>query len=124
MQTHAILYHPYGQDVVRGEILPAYVERVRDQDGRIDVSLRAYGFQGKATDARQQILDALQLASGGELAVGDKSTPKDIVAVFPGMSKSTFKKAVGVLYREGLVQPGPQSIRLMPQPSSSDSPET
>jgi hypothetical protein len=33
-------------DVVRGEILPAYVERVRD-DGSVDVSLRSYGGRAK-----------------------------------------------------------------------------
>jgi hypothetical protein len=33
-------------DVVRGEILPAYVERVRD-NGSVDVSLRSYGGKAK-----------------------------------------------------------------------------
>ena len=98
------------QDVVRGEVLPAYVEKIRD-NGRVDVALRAFG-NAKTLDAGQQILDALA-KGGGELDVGDKSPPSEIAALFPGTSKLTFKKAVSRLYREGKVQPGRFSIRLI-----------
>ena len=100
------------QDVVRGEVLPAYVERTRE-NGRIDIGLRAFGGKAKSEDLGSVILDALQVASNGQLDVGDKSAPKDIAAVFPGTSKSAFKKAVAMLYKQGKVKPGPHSIRLM-----------
>lgn len=98
--------------MVQGEVLPAYVERVREETGRVDVSLRAFG-NAKADDLTQQILDALYDTKTGELPVGDKSPPHDIAALFPGTSKLTFKKAVSKLYRQGKVQPGPLSIRLI-----------
>ena len=97
--------------MVRGEVLPAYVERIRET-GRIDVSLRAFG-NAKADDLSQQILNALHNAATNTLPVGDKSPPDEIAALFPGTSKLTFKKAVSKLYREGKVQPGPMSIRLI-----------
>ena len=99
--------------MVRGEILPAYVERIRE-NGRIDISLRAFGGKAKAQDLGDTIWQALQNPeSGGEILVGDKSTPAEINAVFPGTSKGAFKKAVAKLYKEGKVQPGPHSIRLL-----------
>ncbi|PIV98222.1 MAG: hypothetical protein COW42_15900 [Deltaproteobacteria bacterium CG17_big_fil_post_rev_8_21_14_2_50_63_7] len=106
--------------MVRGEILPAYVERTRE-GGRVDIALRAFGGKAKAQDLGQSILQALQRVDGGginnvsngAIPVGDKSSPEEINAVFPGTSKSAFKKAVAMLYKEGKVQPGPYSIRLM-----------
>lgn len=97
-------------DVVRGEVLPAYVERVRE-NGRIDISLRAYGGKAKADEVSQQILD--RLASEGVLQVGDKSPPEMIAREFPGISKSSFKRAVANLYKAGKVKPGPDSITLI-----------
>lgn len=99
-------------DVVRGEVLPAYVERIRE-NGRIDISLRAYGGQAKADEVSQQILDRLELTSGGILEVGDKSPPEVVAREFPGVSKSSFKRAVANLYKAGKVKPGPDSITLI-----------
>lgn len=97
--------------MVRGEVLPAYVERTRE-NGRIDVGLRSFGGKAKAEDLSQVLLERLR-AKGGELQVGDKSPPEDIGAAFPGTSKSAFKKAVARLYKEGKVKPGPFSIKLI-----------
>ena len=95
--------------MVRGEVLPAYVERVRPQDGRLDVALRAIGGQAKAEALSVDILAALE-ANRGTLPVGDKSTPRHVAKYFPGHSKGAFKKAVALLYKQGKVQPGPDSI--------------
>ena len=95
---------------MRGEVLPAYVERVRDT-GRLDISLRVVGGKAKAQDLSLDILDAL--AKDGQLNIGDKSAPEDIARLFPGTSKSAFKKAVSLLYKQGKVQPGPNSIQLV-----------
>jgi hypothetical protein len=98
-------------DVVRGEVLPAYVERVRDT-GKIDIALRTFGGKAKAEQMAEQILERLELASGGTLPIGDKSSPEAIGQEFPGVSKGTFKKAVAVLYKQGKVLPSPDSITL------------
>jgi hypothetical protein len=99
-------------DVIRGEVLPAYVEKVRlELGGRLDISLRMFGAKAKAEDVAGLILERLR--HDGTLLVGDKSTPGSIAREFPGVSKSSFKLAVGSLYRQGKVQPGPDSISLM-----------
>lgn len=99
-------------DVVRGEILPAYVQKVRPEDGKLDISLRSFGGKAKSLDAGTQILERLEEV-GGRLDIGEKSTPQEINDEFPGVSKSVFKKALGGLYKKGLVKPGKTSIELM-----------
>lgn len=46
-----------------------------------------------------RLLSALEAASDGELAVGDKSSPEDIWKVLPGLSKAQYKAGVGALLR-------------------------
>ena len=101
-----------GVDVVRGEVLPAYVERVREETQRLDITLREYGGKAKADQVAVQIMQRLE-ELGGVLPVGDKSPPEQISREFPGVSKASFKKAVAGLYRQGKVKPGPQSVTLM-----------
>lgn len=101
-----------GLDVIVGEVLPAYVERVRD-DGRLDISLRDPGGKGKADTIGSAIMTKLRETEDGSLGIGDKSTPDEINAVFPGTSKGAFKKAVAALYKKGLVQPGKNTISLI-----------
>ena len=98
-------------DVVRGEILPGWVQAVRDEDGKLDIGLRPFGGKGKAEDLGSQIMERLE--EDGIINVGDKSSPEDIQAEFPGASKGAFKKAVGALYKKGLIQPGPSSVKLV-----------
>lgn len=99
-------------DVVRGEVLPAYVQKVREEDGKIDIGLRAFGGKAKAEQVTDLIMEKLKESPDGTLPVGDKSTPVEIGYEFPGVSKSVFKKAVGLLYKKGLVAPSPKSITL------------
>jgi hypothetical protein len=102
-----------GVDVVLGEILPAYVQRVRPEDGKMDVTLRIPGGKGKAQDLGKVILERLQSTDDNEIDVGDKSTPQEINRMFPGTSKASFKRAVAALYKKKLVQPGATTTRLM-----------
>jgi predicted RNA-binding protein (virulence factor B family) len=96
----ALLYRdeiPAGAGV--GAPLTGYVKRLRE-DGKLDVTLRKVGAEG-VSDARQLILDALA-AHGGILPLHDGSSPEAILQTL-GVSKKTFKKAVGGLYKDGLV---------------------
>jgi uncharacterized protein len=98
-------------DVIRGEVLPAYVAKVRlELGGCLDVSLRMFGAQARADDVAGQILERLR--QDGTLLVGSKSPLGLIAREFPGVSKNTFKKALQSLFRQGMVQPGPNSISL------------
>lgn len=94
-------------DVVLGEILPAYVERVRE-DGKIDVSLRVIGGRARVDKWSGDVL--FRLEELGELPVGNKSTPMEIAREFPGMSKSDFKKCIGSLFERKLVFPFSYSV--------------
>jgi predicted RNA-binding protein (virulence factor B family) len=83
-----------------GQKRAGFIKRVRD-DGEIAVSLSPAGYQG-ALEARSIILDRLR-REGGFLPVGDKSSPEEIRRLF-GLSKGTFKKAVGMLYKSGEIE--------------------
>ena len=98
-------------DVVLSEVLPAYVEHVRD-DQKLDIGLRKFGGRAKTLDVAEQLMERLQKQKG-RLAVGDKSSPQDIAREFPGVNKASFKKAVAALYKQGKVKPGPDSVTLL-----------
>jgi len=102
----------YGVDVVVGEVLPAYVEQIRPEDGKLNIALRVPGMKAKADDLAEVVLARCRESKNGEINVGDKSTPKEINDFFPGASKASFKRAVSTLYKKRLIQPGPQSTRL------------
>lgn len=96
----ALLYRDELPDgAIAGLQLSGYVKRLRE-DGKMDVTLRKVGADA-VSDAREAILKALA-AHGGTLPLHDKSAPEDIEKIL-GMSKKTFKKAVGGLYKDGLV---------------------
>lgn len=91
-----------------GERLQGYVKKIRD-DGKVDVTLRTGGAREAATD-REAILEALK-AHKGFLPLSDKSTPEAIAGLLR-MSKKSFKKGIGGLYKEGLVDISPEGVRL------------
>jgi predicted RNA-binding protein (virulence factor B family) len=83
-----------------GMAITGYVKRLRE-DNKLDVTLRRVGAEG-VSDARDVILKVLA-ANGGTLPLHDKSSPEAVKNIL-GMSKKTFKKAVGGLYKDGLVR--------------------
>lgn len=93
---------------VCGERLRGYVKKIRD-DGKIDVTLRMGGAQEAAHD-REAILNALH-AHNGLLPLNDRSAP-DAIANLLSMSKKSFKKVIGGLYKEGLIDITPEGVRL------------
>jgi predicted RNA-binding protein (virulence factor B family) len=106
----ALLYRddlPTGSCI--GRRCVGYVKRLR-ADGKLDVTLRKVGAEG-VSDAREVILKTLE-AHGGSLPLHDQSSPAAIQQIL-GMSKKTFKKAVGGLYKDGLVTLINQSVALV-----------
>lgn len=85
--------------VITGRPLTAWVKQVRD-DGKLDLTLQKPGME-RMDDAGGRILTRL-MKQGGSLAVGDKSEPELIYKLF-NMSKGTFKKAIGGLYKQGKI---------------------
>ncbi|MNZ29562.1 hypothetical protein D3C78_468130 [compost metagenome] len=85
-----------------------YIREVR-ADGKISLSLQPIG-QGAADSLGEQILAKLR-AEGGSLALSDKSPPELIAKLF-GVSKGNFKKAIGGLYKQGLIVIRDERIEL------------
>ncbi|QJW89554.1 GntR family transcriptional regulator [Spirosoma taeanense] len=105
-----LLYHnEIFRTVQIGDRMPGYIKRIRDDD-RVDVSLQRPGFQNVEPNA-QRILDALK-ANKGFLALTDHSDPQAIYQTLE-MSKKTFKKAVGTLYKERKILIREDGIALM-----------
>jgi uncharacterized protein len=92
----------------RGRRLKGYVRKIRS-DGKIDVTLRKGGGEENAMD-REVILAALR-SRAGFLPLTDKSAPEEISALL-SLSKKSFKKAVGGLYKDGQVRMTAEGIRL------------
>ena len=83
-----------------GDTVEARVTEVL-KDGKLSLSLREKAYIQMNEDA-QKLLKLLK-EQGGELPVGDKSSPEKIKEL-TGMSKNEFKRAVGNLYKQRLVQ--------------------
>lgn len=91
-----------------GDVFTATIVKVRN-DGKLDLSLQRIG-KGRFRDFAEQLLDELQKA-GGTLAFTDKSSPEDISERF-GVSKKTFKRAVGTLYKNHQIELTDNAIKL------------
>ena len=91
-----------------GEKITGYVKNIRE-DGRVDLYLQKPGFE-KIVDISDQILAKIK-ASGGFLAVTDKSPAEEIYQLF-ATSKKNYKKAIGGLYKKGLVVLEENGVRL------------
>jgi len=96
------------QAISIGQQLKGYIKRIRP-DNKIDLSLQQPGYQ-KVDAVSQGILKALK-EHGGRLAVTDNSPPAEIYSLF-GISKKTFKKAIGALYKKRLVTLDANGIKL------------
>ncbi len=85
-----------------------FIREVR-ADGKISLSLQPLGREA-ASSLSEQILAKLREA-GGQLPLSDKSSPEQISSLF-GVSKGNFKKAIGGLYKQGLIVIEADRIRL------------
>lgn len=86
-----------------------YIKTIRT-DGKIDVSFQKQGFEA-IDDSSQQVLEALK-QNDGVLRLNDNSHPEEIKSVLK-MSKKTFKKAIGSLYKQKLIDINNEGIQLL-----------
>lgn len=96
------------QPLHTGMELKAFVKQVRE-DGKIDLILQKPGFE-KVDDFSKTLLQYIK-EHEGSIALTDKSPAEDIYDTF-GVSKKTFKKAVGDLYKKRLIVLHESGIRL------------
>jgi predicted RNA-binding protein (virulence factor B family) len=107
--TGLIYHNDVFQDLFIGDELIAYVKTIRE-DGLIDISLQKSGFKN-VLSATDTILEYLQTRNGF-CNLHDKSAPEDIADKF-SMSKATYKKAIGILYRQRKVLIKPDGVYLV-----------
>jgi len=105
-----LIYHnEFYRDVFSGDQLTGYIKQIRP-DHKIDVTLRPIGYK-KVEPNAQHILERLKQA-GGYLDLHDKSDPKEIHNRLE-MSKKTFKKAIGRLYKDNIIRIEDDGIYLV-----------
>ena len=97
------------QPLELGMHLRAYVKRVRE-DGKIDLELQQKGVK-KVDDFSEVLLQYIK-DNDGYTSVNDKTDAEIIYNTF-GVSKKTFKKAVGELYKKRLILLEDNVIRLV-----------
>ncbi len=105
-----LIYHnEFYQDVHYGDHTTGYIKKIRP-DNKIDVTLRPIGYDKVEPNAKH-ILERLKQV-GGYLDLHDKSDPEDIHNRLE-MSKKTFKKAIGRLYKEDIIRIEKDGIYLV-----------
>ncbi|MDM8154800.1 S1-like domain-containing RNA-binding protein [Bacteroides gallinaceum] len=107
-----MLYHnEIFQPLQPGKQLRAYIKQVRE-DGKIDLELQKGGYK-KIDDFAETLLRYIE-SQGGYTDLNDKTDAAVIYNAF-GVSKKTFKKAVGDLYKKRLIVLEEGGMRLVPQ---------
>jgi len=96
------------EQLAKGLKVKGYIKKIRT-DHKIDLSLHPLGYE-KVDPLTQMILDELK-KMGGFIAVSDKSDAEEVYRVF-GISKKSFKQAIGALYKKRLITLSPDGIRL------------
>lgn len=108
-----LLYHDeIGDRLKYGDHVKGYIRQIRP-DGKIDCTL-SLGTRGDRDDAREKVMQVL-LAHRGFLPLHDKSPAEEVQRVL-GISKKLFKKGVGGLYKDNLVELCDDGIRLKVEP--------
>lgn len=97
------------QYVHTGDRLRGYVQNIRP-DGKIDVALQPAGRR-QTVDFAETLLQWLR-DHGGACTLGDKSDAEDIKRQFQ-VSKKTYKRAIGDLYKRRLIAIEDDGIRLV-----------
>lgn len=97
------------QPLTIGGKVDGYIKGIRP-DGKIDLSLQRHNQAGR-DELSQQILDYLE-SRGGVSHLTDKARPEAIYQQFK-VSKKSYKKALGGLYRQKLILIEPDQITLL-----------
>jgi len=92
-----------------GDKLKGYIKKLRP-DGKIDLRLDKPGI-ARVIDLATQITDKLK-EHDGFIPVGDNSPAEEIYNTF-GVSKKTFKRAIGGLYKARMITLEENGIRLV-----------
>ncbi len=101
-------YNEVFRELEIGEQVKGFIKHIRPDD-KIDVALGSKGYE-KVGGEEGKILELLA-QNDGYLPYNDKSGPEDIYAFF-GVSKKTFKMALGALYKKRLIEFTQTGVKL------------
>lgn len=105
-----LLYHnEIFKKITVGEHLTGYVSKIRE-DNKLDISLQKQGLSNLEEGA-SKILECLKNEKGF-LALTDNSSPEEISEKLE-MSKKSFKKAIGILYKNKKITLDNDGITLL-----------
>ncbi len=96
------------QPLRKGERIKGYIKKIRE-DEKIDLLLQKPGY-AKIDDISMKIVEVLK-KHDGFLPVTDKSDPDTIYELF-GVSKKTYKKAIGALFKFRIIDIEDKGVRL------------
>lgn len=112
-----LIYHnDLFTEIEVGDQVKGYIKLIRDNN-LIDLSLQNLGFK-HVLSSTDKILEFLR-ANEGFMNLTDKTSP-DIIERKFNMSKATFKKSIGILYRQRKVTLHDDGVRLIDTPKGSD----
>jgi predicted RNA-binding protein (virulence factor B family) len=97
------------KDLSIGDRLKGFVKKIRP-DNKLDIGLGKIGYRNIEPNA-ETIMRELE-DNSGFLALTDKSDPEEIKDILQ-MSKKSFKKAVGSLYKQHLIEIKDDGIYLI-----------
>ena len=109
MHRGLIYHNEIYKDIQVGDNLKGYIKEIRPNN-LIDLSLQKLGFKN-VLSSTNLILNYLS-EHNGYLDLTDKSSP-DLIERRFNMSKATFKKSIGILYRQRKVTLHDDGVRLV-----------
>ncbi len=93
----------------KGDKIPAFIKKIRD-DEKIDLTLQKAGYE-QIDGISEKILHLLK-ENKGFIAANDKSSP-EMIKTLLNISKKSFKKAIGSLYKQHLIEFKNDGIKLI-----------
>ena len=106
-----LIYHnDIFQDVFIGDEMKGFVRTIRE-DKLVDISFQKSGFRN-VLDSTEVVYEYI-VRNNGFTTLNDKSSPEEI-SIKLSMSKATFKKAIGILYRQRRVLIKSEGVYLAP----------
>jgi predicted RNA-binding protein (virulence factor B family) len=109
MHKGLIYHNDIFTDLAVGDDTKGYIKLIREGN-LIDLSLQKVGFK-HVLSSTEKILEYL-ITHDGFLELTDKSSP-DLIERRFDMSKATYKKSIGILYRQRKITIHPNGIRLV-----------
>ena len=91
-----------------GQQVKGYIKQIKEGN-LIDLSLQKIGFEH--VDSQTQFILTYLQENSGKLDLHDNSSPEEIKELL-GVSKKTFKKAIGILYKQKKIIIEPNQIVL------------